>query len=164
LKVLKKKNWVLHLDADIWLSPHFREVIDNRHLDPGAIYGMDRLMCQDYNQWMSFLANPVAINEQYYLVQAKPFPIGSRVAHYNQEDGWFPIGFFQLWHPRMSGNYIYPTEWDGADHTDVVFAKSFPVGRRHLIPETYVIHIDSAYNEKMGLNWKGRKSKPFGPE
>lgn len=164
LDLLSADAWVLHMDADIWLPPHIREVWNNKYLDPECIYGIDRLMCHTYEEWMKFMSNPAPINEAYYLVHARAFPIGSRVAHYNQEDGWFPIGFFQMWNPKHSGVYHYPCEGVGADHTDVLMSKQFPVGKRHLIAETYVIHIDSERNKEMGLNWNGRKSKPFGPE
>jgi hypothetical protein len=164
LDLLSRDAWVLHMDADIWLPPHIREVLDSRHLDPECIYGIDRLMCHGYEAWMDFCAKPTPINELYYLVHARAFPIGSRVAHYNQRDGWFPIGFFQLWNPCGSGVHTYPRESGGADHTDVLMSKQFPIGKRHLIAETYVIHIDSEKNKAMGINWKGRKSKPFGPE
>lgn len=163
LSLLSCDAWVLHMDADIWLPPHIREVLDNRHLDPEAIYGIDRLMCHSWEDWQCFLEKPKPINELYYLVQARAFPIGSRVAHYNQKDGWFPIGFFQLWNPKGSGICHYPTDSIGADHTDVLMSKSFPLGKRHLIAETYVIHLDSERGKEMGLNWSGRKSKPFGP-
>lgn len=161
LDKLSKLDWVVTIDADIWLSPHTRGVLDNRHLDPEAIYGIDRMMCHGHTNWINFLENPRAINEQYYLVQANNFPVGSRVAHYNQSDGWFPIGFFQLWNPKKSNIHKYPIEWDGADHYDVVFAKTFPRGKRYLIPETYVIYLDSETNKEMGMNWKGRKTKQF---
>ncbi len=163
LEVLDKNGWVLHLDSDIWLSPHMKEVLNVRHLDPEAIYGVDRLMCHGWNNWQKFLEKPVAINELYYLVQANAFPIGSRVAHYNQPDGWFPIGFFQLWNPKVSGVYDYPTNSPGADHTDVVMSKRFPIGKRMPINETYVIHLDSERGA-MGSNWNGRTTKWFGPE
>lgn len=164
LDCLDRDGWILHFDADVWFSPHIREVLDNRHLDEEAIYGIDRLMCHGYEDWIKFMDDQKAINELYYLVQARPFPIGARVAHYNQPDGWFPIGFFQLWHPCTSGKHQYPIDGIAADHTDVLHAKSFPMGKRHLIPETYVIHIDSekAGNREMGFNWNGRKSVWFG--
>lgn len=165
LDKLSKRGWVLHIDSDIWLPPHTRVVLDARHatLDREAIYGIDRLMCHGYDNWVKFLNNPRNINELYYLVQPYAFPMGSRVAHYNQADGWFPIGFFQLWHPGASGVSTYPTDSPGADHTDVLFSKQFPIGKRHLIPETFVIHLDSERRE-MGANWNGRKTKFFGPE
>jgi hypothetical protein len=58
----------------------------------------------------------------------------------------------------------YPTESPGADHTDVLFSKKFPVGKRHLIAETYVIHLDSEKGGPMGANWNGRKTRHFGPD
>ncbi|MBO0951209.1 hypothetical protein [Fibrella forsythiae] len=116
-------------------------------------------MCHSYEAWINYLVKPRLMHEQYYLVQPWAFPIGSRVAHYNQ-DGYFPIGFFQLWNPRQSGITRYPECHVGADHTDVVFAKSFPEGHRRLLPEFYGIHLDSERGD-MGVNWNGRKTAPF---
>jgi hypothetical protein len=163
MKHLRMGDWVVHFDADIWFSPHLRMVLENRHLDHGTVYGIDRLMCHSYNAWANFLAAPKPINEHYYQVHADAFPMGTRVAHYNQPNGYFPIGYFQLWHPQSSGVKHYPAECPGADRTDLLFAELFPRGQRHLIPETFVIHLDSEKSEK-GANWNGRQTVPFLPK
>lgn len=160
LAALGKEDWVLHLDSDIYLPPWTRTILNASVLDGESIYGIDRLMCHSYRDWVNYLAQPVAMHEHYYLVQARAFPMGSRVAHYNQPDGWFPIGFFQLWNPKQSGITRYPENSHNADHTDVVFAKAFPQGKRRLLPEFYGIHLDSERAE-MGVNWQGRATQPF---
>ena len=160
LAKLDLQNWVVHLDSDIYLPPWTRHILDVAYLDDQSIYGIDRLMCHSYKEWIGYLAEPSPMHELYYLVQANAFRMGSRVAHYNQPDGWFPIGFFQLWNPAASGITRYPENSHNADHTDVVFAKAFPLGKRHLIPEFYGIHLDSE-RAKMGVNWQGRETKPF---
>jgi hypothetical protein len=55
LAILNKDSWVLHMDSDIWLSPHIRIVLNARHLDTEAVYGIDRLMCHGYSNWIEFL-------------------------------------------------------------------------------------------------------------
>lgn len=160
LAALDKDGWVVHLDADIYLPPWTRTILDQVYLCPDSIYGIDRQMCRSFEGWVNFLARPILMHEFYYLVHARAFPLGSRVAHYNQADGYFPIGFFQLWNPRRSGIERYPENSPGADHTDVVFSKSFPLGCRRLMPEFYAIHLESE-KSPMGINWNGRSSQPF---
>ncbi len=156
---LSQQDFVLHLDADVVLPPRTRPILNSIYLDPDAIHGLDRLNCNGFNNWINFISAPRPMHQLYYLVHANAFSLGARVSHYNQ-DGWFPIGFFQLWNPRQSGITRYPEEGVGADHTDVVFAKAFPVEKRRFIPDFYVYHLDSEKAE-MGANWMGRKTKPF---
>lgn len=157
---LSNKGWVLHIDADVILPPYFRTVFNNIYLDEEAIYGCDRLNVVGKYNWLTFLENPKPMHQHYFLVHGGSFPIGARVAHYNQQDGWFPIGFFQLFNPHSSGIVRYPEECTGADHSDVVFAKAFPLEKRRFIPEFYVYHLESEHCE-IGANWKGRRTKRF---
>lgn len=160
LTKLTKKEWVLHIDSDIILPPHFRTVFDNIYLDDLSIYGCDRMNCTGHDRWHKWLEKPRPQHEKYFLVHGNAFPLGARVAHYNQYDGWFPIGFFQLWNSTKSGIKKYPENGVGADHTDVVFSKKWHPRNRRFMAEIFVTHLDS---ESMGFgnNWLGRKSKPF---
>ncbi len=54
LAVLNKRNWLLHLDADIVLPPRTRHFLDRAQLDPRAIYGIDRMMCSRFSDWARF--------------------------------------------------------------------------------------------------------------
>ena len=159
LQRLSQRDWVLHLDADVFLPPRTRLILDSIYLDPLAVHGLDRMNCVGFANWIRYLANPKLMHQGYYLVHGNSFPHGSRVSHYNQ-DGWFPIGFFQLWNPLKSGIVRYPECNQGADHTDVVFAKAFPIDRRRFIPDFYVIHLESEV-VKMGANWNGRTTREF---
>ncbi|WP_138994014.1 glycosyltransferase family 2 protein [Larkinella sp. C7] len=156
---LSQSDWVLHIDSDIYLPPRTRMILNSIYLDPFGIHGVDRMNCFGLRNWIRYISAPPSMHQGYYLVHANVFPMGSRVCHYNA-DGYFPIGFFQLWNPRRSGIIRYPENWVGADHTDVVFSKSFPIESRRLIPDFYVIHLDSQKAE-MGVNWMGRKTRPF---
>jgi glycosyltransferase involved in cell wall biosynthesis len=164
LKHLSRKGWVLHLDSDIYLPPKTRNILNNLELDPYKIYGADRLMCPSYEKWMEFLDNPLKIQEGWVYVHLNAFPIGVRLAEYeNKNAGWEPLGYFQLWNPMHSGVHGYPTEHGFADRTDVLHAKKWERKHRELLPEIVVIHLDSEglTVNQMGKNWYGRKTNLF---
>jgi len=92
------------------------------------------------------------------------FPIGTRHADFkNKNSGYEPIGYFQLWNPRGSDVFDYPTQFDSCDVSDILHCKKFSGQNRQLLPEIVVIHLDSEnFNETdIGKNWKGRKTKLF---
>jgi hypothetical protein len=163
LEYLSRKDWVLHLDADIYLPPLTRGILDRISLVKENIYGIDRMMCPNFEQWSNFLLNPDLLHSGWVYIHPTRFPMGVRIGEYMSE-GYEPIGYFQLWNPNESGIKLYPEEHGAADRTDVIFAKKWPRAKRALIPEIIGIHLDSenATLEQMGMNWKGRKSKPFG--
>lgn len=166
LKHLSKKGWVLHMDADIWLPPLTRNILENLPLDENKIYGCDRYMCNSYEKWMNYVSNPQPIQEGWVYIHTNQFPIGVRLAEYHhKKGGWEPIGFWQLWNPKTSGVVEYPTEHGSCDRTDVLHAKKFTRSQREFLPEIIVIHLDSSEtsSENMGTNWKGRKTPIFGP-
>lgn len=162
LQNLELKDWVIHLDADIFLPPLTRTILENLPLQGEKIYGIDRLMCSGYTQWMEYLNSPKKIQEGWIYIHLNAFPIGVRVAEYmNKNGGYEPIGYFQLWNPKGSGVCDYPTEHDFCDRTDVLHCKKFKRENRELLPELVCIHLDSEELVEMGKNWKGRKTKLF---
>ena len=48
LSRLDQDAWVVHLDADIWLPPQTRLLLENANLDPCMIYGIDRFCVKGY--------------------------------------------------------------------------------------------------------------------
>jgi len=50
-----------------------------------------------------------------------------------------------------------------AGRGDFSFATQWPRAKRHLLPEILAVHLE-AERVPNGMNWKGRRSKPFGPE
>ena len=90
------------------------------------------------------------------LLTPPPFPIGSRLV-LREQGGYVPIGFFQLWHGRR-----YPVRQGNAEHTDVLHALQWPRDKRRLLEEVFAVHLESE-RSKMGANWSGRKTVPFGP-
>jgi hypothetical protein len=166
LKVLGKSDWVLHLDADIFLPPLTRTILDNiePELDKKGIFSIDRMMCPTYQEWEKYINNPKPLHEGWIFVHTNIFPFGVRIAEYKNK-GWEPIGYFQLWHPKTSGVYEYPDEHGAVDRSDVLFAKNWNRGDRHLIPELIAIHLESESLNlaEMGKNWNGRKTLEFSP-
>lgn len=160
-----KRDWMVHIDADIVLPPLFRNMVQKFVSDKKSIYGIDRLMCPDFAEWMKYTQKPKVMYEKWIYIHMDAFPIAARVADYNG-NGYAPIGYFQMWHPQTSNQSLYPEEHGAADRTDMMFAKRWPRENRHLVPEIIAIHLDSenATIEDTGKNWYGRKTIPFGYE
>ena len=165
LKHLTQKGWVLHLDSDMVLPPQFRSTLEPLELDPTYVYGVDRLMCTSYESWLMQQTNPHLTQEAgiYIHPTAKHLPVGTRIAKYGTSEGYIPIGFFQMWNPLASGINHYPQEHKDAGRSDMLFSMQWPRSKRGFIPEIITIHLESEELAVMGKNWKGRKTRPFGP-
>jgi hypothetical protein len=165
LAALSKKGFVVHLDSDVYLPPLTRDILEKIPFDPKGIYGVDRMMCPTYQEWQKYVSDPKPIHDSWVYVHPSAFPMGVRIAQY-YEQGYLPIGYFQMWNPSGSGVYEYPKEHGEVDRSDVIFAKKFSRDNRHLIPEIIAIHLDSEDLDlkQMGKNWQGRKTKPFKPD
>ncbi len=87
-----------------------------------------------------------------------PWQFGTRVA-FTHHGGYIPIGFFQLWHVN-SGVTKYIEGHSDAGREDSHFATLWPRCKRALIPEVLAYHLESEPGQ-MGVNWRGRKTKPF---
>jgi hypothetical protein len=126
------------------------------------LYGIDRLMCNSYEEWQQYTTHPEVQHSCNAFVQANAFPLGTRVANMAEnQDGYIPIGFFQLWNPGATGIVDYPHSAN-AGLSDMRFAKQWKRAERSLIPEIVGIHLASEVSE-MSVNWRGRRSPPFGP-
>lgn len=158
MKVLSKRGWIAHMDADILLPPRAKEMIDRSQPNTDFIYGIDRMDVPSFRDFVNFVSNPEL---QYYkqaFLHANAFKKGARLI---REQGYVPIGFFQLWHPKGSGIDSYCTEHDiYNNHSDVNHAEQWPRNKRGFIPEIVALHLMSE-NDGHGNNWQGRKSKPF---
>jgi hypothetical protein len=163
LNHLSKHDWVLHIDADIYLPPLTRGILERISLQKENIYGIDRLMCPNFDEWNKFTSSPRLLHSGWVYIHGTAFPFGVRIGEYMSE-GYEPIGFFQLWNPNGSGVKLYPEVHGAADRTDVIFAKKWKRENRILIPEIIGIHLDSENStvDDMGKNWNGRKTKYFG--
>jgi len=161
---LDKSAWIVHLDADIILPPHFRESLERADLDTSMIYGCDRVEVQSWEDWQRFYSSrepAIAGNGVFIHTTHSPFRFGTRV-QFPDSGGWIPIGFFQLWHAD-SGRLRYPEGHTNAGREDSLFPKQWPRAKRGFLPEIIVYHLESE-QAPMSVNWNGRKTKPFGPD
>lgn len=160
LAKLSKTDWVLHLDADIWLPPQTRILLQRAQLCEKMIYGCDRFDVIGARQWDDFLKRPKLQHENNaYIHLSNAFPVSTRVM--SGECGYVPIGFFQLWNPSKSGRSVYPTDSTNAGRTDMMFAKQWPRSQRGFLPEIVAYHLESHDAREMGANWFGRKTAKF---
>ena len=169
LQHLSADGWRLHIDADIALPRHFRQLVTMAELQHDTVYGVDRIMVRDWNDWQKLKATGYLDGGQYSFSHAVTFPkgfeVGSRWA--STLTGYVPIGFFQLWHSSQDewrGIRVkpYPRHHNSACRTDVQHALQWDRKKRELLPEVLVAHLESEKCKK-GTNWKGRQTKPFGP-
>ena len=158
LSYLLRKDWVVHLDADIVLPPNTRRTLENLPLDPESIYGIDRVNCPNYEAWQAYASGETHQNYWHWLMTPPPFPLGARLVR--SEHNFVPIGFFQLWHGKHDRRY--PIRQPSAEHTDFLHAMQWPADKRRLIPELIGVHLESG-PARMGANWSGRRTPPFGP-
>jgi hypothetical protein len=162
LDALDRDGWVVHLDADVALPPTAGRVLRSAPLDPRGLYGLDRLMCRGFAQWAEFVAAPQPMHDLGIFVHPGPFPVGARVAR-PDGGGYLPLGYWQLWHPGISGISDYPEGHPTAASDDLAFALRWPRERRHLLPDLFCYHLESA-PAPMGANWNGRTTPWFGPD
>lgn len=162
LKCLSKKEWVLHLDADIWLHPFCMRQLKNLTLNSQHIYGCDRIMIESFEDWIDFLNHPNIWNDEFWQLELGKYKIGNRISLYYNQDAWCPLGFFQLWNPGISGVDIYPS-FNDASSSDIIFAQQFSRIKRTLIPEMLAVHIEQGISQT-GTNWQGRKELNFFPK
>lgn len=154
------KDWVCHLDADTWLPPMTRYHLQRAHLDEESIYGVDRCLCPNFENWRNFVGHVPAHQHDYLCrVKAPPFPLADRISLV-EHSGYIPIGFFQLWHGRTQRRY--PLHHGTAERSDVLHPLQWPSRNRHLLGEVIAIHLESEPSQ-LGANWGGRKTKRFGP-
>ncbi len=153
------RGWALHLDADIYLPPRTREILAAADLDKQCLYGVDRFNVSGAEEWDAFMERPRLQHENESWTHLGAFPLGTRVSQTNA-GGYIPIGFFQLWHPDVSGVRRYPEGHTSAAREDGQFAMQWPRRRRHMIPEVVGYHLAS-HDAKMAANWGGRTTAPF---
>lgn len=162
LRALSRSDWLVHMDADVLLPPLTRHYLEIKNLDRNAIYGIDRLMCESYEDWAEFISDPHPQHELDVYVHPKPFDMGTRIAK-RTEGGYIPIGFFQLWHGSLGRN-CYPIEHQDAARSDMLFALQWPPQHRALIPEIFGYHLATEGNTNQGTNWRGRQTPRFLPQ
>ena len=107
-----------------------------------------------------FLDKPALQHEcDSYIHLNNGLPLGTRVMQASA-GGYIPIGFFQLWHPRVSGQHSYVEGHTSAGRSDMLFAGKWRRRLRALIPEVLGYHLESE-DAGYGTNWEGRKTAEF---
>jgi hypothetical protein len=160
LSYLRWNDWVVHLDADVYLPPLTRQLIEWRNLDTESIYGIDRVNCVGYEAWKKFEARHHTGHDFMCRVKVPDgMPLLDRIA-IRDYGGYIPIGYFQMWHGSLGRRY--PIAKGDAEHTDVLHAIQWDADRRRLIPEVIGVHLLSG-DSALGANWHGRKTPRFGP-
>jgi hypothetical protein len=169
LQQLPSSGWRVHFDADICLPGNAARRLETALCDRACIYGCDRMNVVGWEAYQRLLGSGFATrgfeHHHFLSYSIDRAEIGSRLIY--GEQGWVPIGFFQLWHAgaEYSGIYRtrpYATGAASAAHDDVQFALRWDRRHRVLIPEFLAAHLvteDSSY----GANWQGRKTRRFGP-
>lgn len=170
LRMLPADSYICHIDADVVLPSAFRQNLEIADLKGDCLYGVDRFMVKSYADWQRVVRSGWPHNHYQHhphcITPPHGFEIGARwVGH----DGWVPIGFFQLWHRANGGEEKYgarlkryPQGHSDACREDVQFALYWDRAKRVLIPDLFVAHLESEACH-VGSNWKGRKTKWFGP-
>lgn len=161
LSHLKLDGWVVHLDSDIVLPPTFSGLVRKLPLDPKCIYGIDRVNCRSWDDWVRWVPTGLPQLEKDHLLHVGPWQTGARLVR-RTFGGYTPIGFFQMWNPVGSGITKYAEDHTDAARGDVDFALGWDRCHRWLIPEVVAFHLESEEAPK-GANWEGRKTKKFGP-
>lgn len=164
IQSLRQRGWILQLDADIVLPSTFRNMLDKSALHRDCIYGCERANVNGWEKWEHLKRCHYHEEPQFgynYLVTTPAeYPIGANLIH--KQRGYCPIGFFQLWHSSFMHKHDlrYPETEGSAENMDVQWALRWPRSQRLLLPTVRVFHLESQV-AAMGINWKGRKSKPF---
>lgn len=155
-----REDWLLVLDADIALPCRFTDILRGMPLSPARIYGVDRVDCDSPAAWADYRTGRVPHEQQEGLFATPAGWPPAKRCRMSRHGGWFPMGFFQLWHAACKKDYASAPGCD-ADRTDVLQAIRWPREDRVLIPDLYVIHLKTSRLD--GEDWHGRKSPPFIP-
>jgi hypothetical protein len=100
-------RWIALVDADTVLPVHTRRVLERIGLEKQCLCGIDREPMTQ-GPW---IRRGVPRPEGPIIAKA---PSGVwRVGHENM-GGWWPLGFFQMWHPQSTGIFHYPQEFSAA--------------------------------------------------
>lgn len=168
-RLLSVGSWRLHLDVDIVLPTTFRNALAVTDLDPKKIYGADRVMVNSWREWKNLLDSGYLSHQWDYHCRVI-FPLGVEVGSrwVSSQQSYCPVGYFQLWHSD-GDEFIsfqhrsYPHLHGEASRSDTQHPLQWDRRHRELLGEVIVVHLSSE-RSKMGVNWKGRTSKRFGPE
>jgi hypothetical protein len=132
LKSIQNPDWILLLDADIYLQSDFKDLI-NSNMDINTLITCKRLIVKngdDFIKWKN----------------------GEDVGKMERAKGY---GYFQLFNINCQSNrkFFYSEDYTDASYSDLEFRDRFKI-KREL--NTYVVHLGET-----NQNWSGRISKIF---
>lgn len=160
-------GWRLCLDVDIILPDNFRRLLFNHsHLDPDCLYGADRVDLVGVSELRTLRETSLTFPQHAYqsgvssvhggaVFQRQPSASSARFV--DSLVGYCPIGFFQLWNARKQRPYPYSL--GTAAHDDVLFAQSWPLAQRRLLPSAVCYHLVGR-PPYYGENWDGKRRQP----
>jgi GR25 family glycosyltransferase involved in LPS biosynthesis len=134
IKSLKNPEWILLLDADIYLQDDFLEVLEKTNLIHQNLIVCKRLILDSYELFLDFLNN----KDVGRLERAKGF------------------GYFQMFNIKkfQKKSNIFPENSNDAAWSDIIFRDTFNKNETEL--NTTVLHLGQTCQ-----NWEGRKTKRF---
>jgi hypothetical protein len=133
LKSLQNPDWILILDADIYLQSDFQEVIKNTNMNVSSLITCKRLIIDNNDSFESWKN-------------------GEDVGRLERAKGY---GYFQLFNANCPTNrkFFYSEDYTDASYSDLEFRDRFRV-KKEL--DTYVVHLGET-----NQNWNGRKTERF---
>jgi len=150
INALSKKDWIVHLDADMAVPPNLRAyLVNDMTLDPECIYGAPRHMCTTLKEWNRY-RNDHTIGSS-WPYQGKVINIG--------------VGYFQLWNSRATTLFNqdtwYPEQYNHAGRSDRMFWRKWAAENRRRL-DVDLIHLGSDDDIRdLGVNWRGRVTPRF---
>ena len=134
IKSLTNPEWILLLDADIYLKSDFLEVLENTDIYQQNLVLCKRLIIEDYDSFIRWKS-------------------GEEVGTIERSKGF---GYFQMFNVgKFKKNYIiFPENSDDASWSDISFRDRFNKNETEL--DTIVLHLG-----KICQNWKGRITERF---
>ncbi len=169
LRQLTGDGYLLHNDADICLPFDLHECLKDANIQPGNIYGCNRLCVPGKDTWKLLQNQGLYSRYNGWLAEFRDRPEGCYVGGIPAGigNGYCPIGFFQLWWGDETLSFGHSRKWYPLNHgtaarTDTQFASLWDRNNRIMIPELMVFHLeDPDAKNRMGQNWKGRVSPDF---
>ncbi|MDF2427621.1 MAG: glycosyltransferase family 2 protein [Nitrosopumilus sp.] len=143
-----KTDWICYIDADIALT----EAVKTECLDQNCLYGINRLMCESYEDWFEYRlsgkTNHLYIKDEKEGLRLAKMPSNKKYA----------IGYCQIW--KNKKGIKYPEESHTTLFDDLHFNDRF--SKVHNLDKS-CIHISSSEWVR-DLDSRGRKSGKWEPE
>lgn len=150
-------GWRVFMDSDILLPSGFRHRLFNyEHLNPGCLYGIDRMDINGEHAIRRFLAD----NRRQHTHSCLLGPTHGSFAHryVHKLNGPCVLGFFSMWNARTQKDY--PHSLGGAQHDDIAWSNLWPKAMRRHLTSSIAYHLHPGGKPKIGENWDGHRRMP----